>query len=65
ALTAPTAVIAALPSLKPINAVCPVSGTPVDPRYTIVYEGKVIGFCCPNCPKKFWDDPKAFAEKLK
>jgi YHS domain-containing protein len=37
----------------------------VNPKYAVVFEGKVIGFCCPNCPKEFWADPKAFAEKLK
>jgi YHS domain-containing protein len=24
----------------------------------------VIGFCCPNCPKAFWDDPAKFAPAL-
>lgn len=50
-------------ALKAINAVCPVSGKPVDPRYLIVYEGKVIGFCCPNCPTEFWKDPVKYAIK--
>ncbi len=52
------------PSLTPINTVCPVSGSPIDPRYAVVYEGRVIGFCCPNCPKSFWADPAAFLAKL-
>lgn len=52
-------------ALKPENALCPVSGAPVNPKYTIVYEGRVIGFCCPNCPKSFWQDPAAFLAKLK
>jgi uncharacterized membrane protein/mono/diheme cytochrome c family protein/YHS domain-containing protein len=52
-------------SLQPENSVCPVSGSPVNPKYTIVYEGKVIGFCCPNCPKSFWQDPDSFLAKLK
>ncbi|MFO0828312.1 MAG: c-type cytochrome domain-containing protein [Phycisphaerales bacterium] len=52
-------------SLKPINTVCPVSGAPIDPKYTILYDGKVIGFCCPNCPKKFWEDPEAYLAKIK
>jgi YHS domain-containing protein len=51
-------------ALKPENALCPVSGAPVNPKYTIVYEGRVIGFCCPNCPKSFWQDPAAFLAKL-
>jgi YHS domain-containing protein/mono/diheme cytochrome c family protein len=51
-------------SLTPINSVCPVSGSSVDPRYSVVFDGRVIGFCCPNCPKTFWDDPQAFLAKL-
>lgn len=51
-------------SLTPINTVCPVSGSPVDARYAVVYEGRVIGFCCPNCPKSFWADPASFLAKL-
>lgn len=52
-------------SLMASNATCPVSGTAVDPKYQIVYEGRVIGFCCPDCPGKFWADPAKYAEKLK
>ncbi|MDA1114694.1 MAG: hypothetical protein O3A95_10410 [Planctomycetota bacterium] len=50
-------------SLSPSNNICPVSGKPVDPRYSVVHEGEVIGFCCPNCPKTFWEDPSAFPRK--
>jgi len=50
--------------LKPVNSTCPVSNAPVDPRFVIVYEGRVIGFCCSNCPKKFWDDPATFLRAL-
>ncbi|QDU68139.1 c-type cytochrome domain-containing protein [Engelhardtia mirabilis] len=52
--------IASTTSLAPINDICPVSGTPVDPRFTIAHEGRVVGFCCSNCPKTFWDDPSRF-----
>lgn len=52
-------------ALTPINAICPVSGSPVNPKYAVVFESKIVGFCCPNCPKEFWADPQAFAEKLK
>jgi uncharacterized membrane protein len=50
--------------LVPINATCPVSGKPVDPRYAVVFEGRVIGFCCPDCPKDFWADPERFRAAL-
>lgn len=59
---APPADLATL--LKPINTTCPVSGAPVDPKYSVLYEGRVIGFCCPNCPKEFWADPQKFLAKL-
>jgi YHS domain-containing protein len=50
--------------LEPVNTTCPVSGSPVNPKYTILYEGRVIGFCCPNCPKQFWADPESFLAKV-
>lgn len=46
------------------NKTCPVSGGAVDPRYTVLHEGRAIGFCCPNCPKTFWEDPAPFLAKL-
>jgi uncharacterized membrane protein/mono/diheme cytochrome c family protein len=48
----------------PVNSVCPVSGKPVDRAYEVVFKGRIIGFCCPNCPKEFWADPSKFASKL-
>jgi YHS domain-containing protein len=51
-------------ALEPVNATCPVSGSPVKPEYRIVFRGRVVGFCCPNCPKEFWSEPERFAEKL-
>ncbi len=47
------------------NTVCPVSGSPVSPKYRVIWGGKVIGFCCPECPKAFWADPDAFLAKLR
>jgi uncharacterized membrane protein len=46
------------------NSACPVTGQPVDPRFTVLHEGRAIGFCCLNCPKTFWQDPEAFLPKL-
>ncbi|MBK7644311.1 MAG: hypothetical protein IPJ19_14920 [Planctomycetes bacterium] len=59
---APAAV--AVASLEPINSVCPVSGAPVNKKYMIVFEGRVIGFCCNKCPGEFWADPEKFRSKL-
>jgi hypothetical protein len=61
---APPPAAAGAVSLTPINAVCPVSGNPVNPKYSVVFEGRVIGFCCPNCPKDFWADPERFRAAL-
>jgi YHS domain-containing protein len=63
----PQAAAAATPQaavLTPVNTKCPVTGTAVDPRYVILYEGRPIGFCCPNCPKKFWDDPAQYLKSI-
>jgi YHS domain-containing protein len=49
---------------KPVNTVCPVSGKPVNPEKTIVYEGKVVAFCCDDCKASFQKDPKPFLSKL-
>ena len=57
----PPAIVA---SLTPVNSVCPVSGDPIDPKFAIVYEGQVVGFCCEQCPGRFWADPSAFPIKL-
>ncbi|MBK7878870.1 MAG: hypothetical protein IPJ77_24690 [Planctomycetes bacterium] len=51
-------------TLEPVNATCPVSGTPVNSAFSIVFEGRVIGFCCSNCPTKFWADPQSYKSKL-
>ena len=47
------------------NQVCPVSGEEVDSEApTEVYNGKTIGFCCPNCVKKFKKDPEKYIKNL-
>ncbi|MBL8761708.1 MAG: hypothetical protein JNL50_10435 [Phycisphaerae bacterium] len=61
----PGVATAAPASLEPINKVCPVSGDPINPKYLVLYDGKVIGFCCPNCPKTFWADPEKCLAGLK
>jgi uncharacterized membrane protein len=59
------AVAASADLLKPVNSVCPVSGKPVDANFSIVFRGRVIGFCCPNCPGQFWAEPARFESVLK
>jgi hypothetical protein len=60
----PGAAPAAAVSLEPVNTVCPVSGAKVDRKYLVVFEGRVIGFCCNKCPTEFWADPEKFRSKL-
>jgi YHS domain-containing protein len=48
----------------PINTLCPITGSPVNAKYTRKFEGRVIGFCCPNCPAEFDKDPAACAAKV-
>lgn len=50
-------------ALPPVNEECPVTGSPVDRRFMIVHKDEVIGFCCPNCPKAFWDAPEQYTVK--
>jgi len=51
-------------ALSAQNTECPISGQPVDPAYVVLFEGKLIGFCCENCPTQFWSDPELFRDKL-
>ncbi len=50
-------------ALKPVNATCPVSGKPIDTRYLVVHEGRVLGFCCEKCVQEFWSNPAKYAVK--
>ncbi len=51
--------------VKAWNKVCPVMGEEVDADApTTVYKGKVIGFCCAGCEKKFAKDPERYMKKL-
>lgn len=46
---------------KPVNTVCPICGMDVDPGVaTAIYDGKVVGFGCKNCPPKFAEEPEVF-----
>jgi len=49
-----------------VNTVCPVLEGAVDQDtpYTMVYEGKTIGFCCAECLEKFKEDPEKYLGNL-
>jgi YHS domain-containing protein len=48
-----------------VNAVCPICNHPVKPAYTMVYEGKTIGFCCEDCEKRFEANPQKYLLAMK
>ena len=53
------------PAAAPINRKCPIGGEDIDPKVTIVYDGKVIGFCCKDCIEEFQKNPDKYMKKLK
>ncbi len=62
----PTTAPTTAPTTKPVNKMCAVNPEdPVDDRVSVVYEGKVIGFCCEDCKADFAKDPKSYVAKLK
>ena len=54
-------------SKKPVkvnNAVCPVTGDPVDMKNPVTVEnnGKVYNLCCPMCTAPFKSDPAKYSK---
>ena len=50
----------------PVNKKCPVSGEDVNTKgKTVVYKGKVVGFCCDDCIDLFNKNPDKYADKIK
>jgi len=50
----------------PVNKKCPISGDDVNPKgKTVIYKGKVVGFCCDDCIDIFNKNPDKYADKLK
>ena len=52
-----------------VNARYPIMGNPIDaarisPDLTREFAGKKVGFCCPECPKK-WDAMTAMERQKK
>lgn len=43
---------------------CPVSGKPIDKKYSTIYKGKTVYFCCPMCKPIFDKDPEKYTDKL-
>jgi len=47
------------------NALCPVVGGTVSSKHpNILFKGKIYGFCCPGCDKKFFANPTMYVKNL-
>lgn len=56
--------IAAQKPSYPLDA-CPISGKKLGPdAVDQIYEGRLVRFCCTNCPEAFKKDPKAALAKI-
>lgn len=50
---------------KPWNTICPVMEDTVNPAVeTVLYKGRVYGFCCPSCVQPFKENPEKYAARL-
>ncbi len=50
---------------QPINTICPVMpDEAADPRFTLRFKGRLIGFCCRFCPDTFREDPRGYMANL-
>lgn len=50
---------------QPVNAWCPVmTQEEVNPEFTTIFEGRVIGFCCDKCLAKFKANPSRYAARV-
>ncbi len=54
-----------LKKLGVFNTVCPVLGEEISSERTnVLYKGKIYGFCCKGCDKKFIADPERYLKNL-
>ena len=54
------------PSTQPVNQYCAVNhDEKIDPSVTTVYNGKVVGFCCPDCIPMFQKNPEKYLKDMK
>ncbi len=53
-------------SLQPGNKFCPVKGQEINKKLTqVIYNNKIIAFCCPGCDEAFLKNLKMYDNKLK
>lgn len=49
----------------PVNTMCPVmTDEPIDPRFTVEYNGVLVGLCCRRCRTQFEANPDEFLANL-
>ncbi|MFT5284268.1 MAG: hypothetical protein ACI8TQ_000424 [Planctomycetota bacterium] len=41
-------------SLEPSNTLCPITSKPINDAYQIIHDGRVLGFCSPECALTYW-----------
>lgn len=58
---APGSAAAATDALRPVNDLCPVAGKPIDARFALVHQGRVVAFCCQKCLSDFLANPGGYA----
>ena len=47
------------------NEVCPIMGGTISTKLpTVTYKGKIYGFCCKGCDKKFAENPEKYLKNL-
>lgn len=47
------------------QAMCPVSGKPIDKKFSTKFEGKPVYFCCEKCKPAFEKDPTKYEAAVK
>lgn len=52
----------AMKKLPRVQVTCPVTGNPIDGKSRILFEDKVVDFCCAHCVLKYENDPKRNAK---
>lgn len=50
---------------EPVNNICPIEGKEINKELSqLIYNNKIIGFCCPGCDEVFLKNPKLYESKL-
>lgn len=47
-----------------VGTSCPVTGDPIDPRFTVNHGGRQVLFCCAGCVRMFKRNPAKYEAKI-